>query len=69
MEAEFGDVLFALLNYARFKKIDADSALERTNKKFITRFQYIENAAAAQNNSVSDMSLNELEKLWEESKG
>ena len=69
MEAEFGDVLFALLNYARFKKIDADSALERTNKKFITRFQYIENAAAAQNNSVSNMSLNELEKLWEESKG
>lgn len=69
MEAEFGDVLFALLNYARFKKIDADSALERTNKKFITRFQYIENAAAAQNTSVSDMSLNELEKLWEESKG
>ena len=69
MEAEFGDVLFALLNYARFKKIDADSALERTNKKFITRFQYIESAAAAQNISVSDMSLNELEKLWEESKG
>ena len=68
MEAEFGDVLFALLNYARFKKIDADSALERTNKKFITRFQYIENAAAAQNTSVSEMSLNELEKLWEESK-
>ncbi len=69
MEAEFGDVLFALLNYARFKKIDADSALERTNKKFITRFQYIEEAAIAQNTSVSDMSLHELEKLWEESKG
>lgn len=68
MEAEFGDVLFALLNYARFKKIDADSALERTNKKFITRFQYIEEAAIAQNTSVSDMSLHELEKLWEESK-
>lgn len=68
MEQEFGDVLFALLNYARFKNIDADSALERTNKKFMERFRYMEEQATIQGRSVSDMSLTELEALWQESK-
>ena len=68
MEAEFGDVLFALLNYARFKAIDADSALERTNKKFIERFQYIENTAAQEGRNVSEMTLAEMERLWQSSK-
>jgi XTP/dITP diphosphohydrolase len=68
MEQEFGDVLFALLNYARFKNIDADSALERTNKKFMERFRYMEEHATAQGRAVSDMTLAELEALWQESK-
>lgn len=68
MEQEFGDVLFALLNYARFKNIDADSALERTNKKFMERFRYMEEQATIQGRSVSEMSLTELEALWQESK-
>ena len=68
MEAEFGDVLFTLLNYARFKGIDADSALERTNKKFINRFQYIEAIAAEKGSSVSELSLEEMEDLWQASK-
>lgn len=68
MEQEFGDVLFALLNYARFKNIDADSALERTNKKFMERFRYMEEQATIKGRSVSDMSLTELEALWQESK-
>lgn len=68
MEQEFGDVLFALLNYARFKNIDADSALERTNKKFMERFRYMEERATAQGRAVSDMTLAELEALWQESK-
>jgi len=68
MEQEFGDVLFALLNYARFKNIDADSALERTNKKFMERFRYMEERATAQGRAVSDITLAELEALWQESK-
>jgi XTP/dITP diphosphohydrolase len=68
MEQEFGDVLFALLNYARFKNIDADSALERTNKKFMERFRYMEEHATAQGRAVSDITLAELEALWQESK-
>ena len=68
MEAEFGDILFALLNFARFKHIDADSALERTNKKFIKRFQFIETAAEKNGKSVAEMTLDEMESLWQKSK-
>lgn len=68
MEAEFGDILFALLNFARFKHIDADSALERTNKKFIKRFQFIEEAAEKNGKSVAEMTLDEMESLWQKSK-
>ena len=68
MEAEFGDILFALLNFARFKHIDADSALERTNKKFIKRFQFIEAAAEKNRKSVAEMTLDEMESLWQKSK-
>lgn len=68
MEAEFGDILFALLNFARFKHIDADSALERTNKKFIKRFQFIEAAAEKNGKSVAEMTLDEMESLWQKSK-
>ena len=68
MEAEFGDVLFSMINYARFLKIDPESALERTNKKFSKRFQFLEKAAAAQNRSLSEMSLDEMDVIWEQAK-
>ncbi|WP_420379094.1 nucleoside triphosphate pyrophosphohydrolase [Gilvibacter sp.] len=68
MEAEFGDVLFSMINYARFLKIDPESALERTNKKFSKRFQFLEKAAAAQNRSLSQMSLDEMDLIWEQAK-
>ena len=68
MEDEFVYVLLSLLNYARFKNIDADSALERTNKKFVKRFQYMEDNIAAQGKKISEMPLDELEKLWQSSK-
>lgn len=62
---EFGDVLFAMINYARFLNIDPEAALERTNKKFIRRFQYIEQNAAK---NLSDLSLDEMDQLWDEAK-
>lgn len=68
MEAEFGDVLFSMINYARFLKIDPESALERTNKKFSKRFQFLEKVAAAQNRSLSEMSLDEMDLIWEQAK-
>lgn len=68
MEAEFGDVLFSMINYARFLKIDPESALERTNKKFSKRFQFLEKVAAAQNKSLSEMSLDEMDLIWEQAK-
>ena len=68
MEAEFGDVLFSMINYARFLKIDPESALERTNKKFSKRFQFLEKAAAAQKRSLSEMSLQEMDQIWEQAK-
>jgi len=68
MEAEFGDVLFSMINYARFLKIDPESALERTNKKFIKRFQYLEEKAKSVNKSLQDMSLAEMDIFWEEAK-
>lgn len=61
IEAEFGDVLFSLINYARFLKVNPEDALERTNKKFITRFQYLERKAAESGKSLRDMTLAEME--------
>ena len=67
--AEFGDVLFSLINYARFLKVNPEDALERTNKKFITRFQYLERKAAERGKSLRDMTLAEMESYWQEAKG
>jgi len=67
-EAEFGDLLFGLINYARFVNIDPESALERTNKKFISRFEYLEKAATEQGTELKNMSLEEMETLWQSSK-
>jgi len=64
IEEEFGDVLFALINYARFVKVDPERALEQTNKKFIRRFQQVENMAAEQGKSLHDMTLWEMDALW-----
>ena len=64
IEEEFGDVLFALINYARFIKVDPERALELTNKKFIRRFTQIEEMAAARGKSLHDMSLTEMDELW-----
>ena len=64
MEDEFGDLLFALTNYARFVGINPDDALERTNKKFISRFQYIETESAKDGFNIQDMSLDEMETYW-----
>ena len=69
IEAEFGDVLFSLINYARFLKVNPEDALERTNKKFIARFQYLERRAAESGKSLRDMTLAEMEAYWQEAKG
>lgn len=68
MEAEFGDVLFSLINYARFLKINPEDALERTNKKFIKRFMYLESKATELGKDLSNMSLAEMDVFWEEAK-
>ena len=68
MESEFGDVLFSMVNYARFLKINPENALERTNKKFIKRFQYLEQKAKALGKTMSDMTLVEMDVFWEEAK-
>ena len=68
IEAEFGDVLFSLINYARFLKINPENALERTNKKFIKRFQYLEEKAKEKNKPLTEMSLAEMDIFWEEAK-
>lgn len=64
MEAEFGDLMFALVNYSRFLGIDAENALERTNKKFIRRFRGMEEMAGAQGRKLTDMDLAEMDGLW-----
>lgn len=69
IEAEFGDMLFSLINYARFLKVNPEDALERTNKKFIARFQYLERKAAESGKSLRDMTLAEMETYWQEAKG
>ena len=68
IEDEMGDVFFSLVNFARFLQVDADSALERTNKKFIRRFTAIEAVATAQNRSLQDMSLTEMDAIWNDIK-
>ncbi|RNC84886.1 MAG: nucleoside triphosphate pyrophosphohydrolase [Winogradskyella sp.] len=68
IENEFGDVLFSMVNYARFLKVNPENALERTNKKFIKRFQYLEEKAKSLNKSLKDMSLAEMDIYWEEAK-
>lgn len=68
IEQEFGDTLFALINYARFIDVNPETALERTNKKFINRFQFIEEKALQQGRSLKDMTLEEMDKIWNEAK-
>jgi XTP/dITP diphosphohydrolase len=65
---EFGDLLFALVNYARFEGINPDDALELTNKKFKHRFEYIEQRAKAQGKNMKDMTLGEMDAIWNEAK-
>lgn len=67
-EAEFGDLLFSLVNYARFIHLNPETALERTNKKFIKRFQYLEQKAKEANKNLKDMTLAEMDVYWEEAK-
>ncbi len=68
IESEFGDVLFSMINYARFIGVNPENALERTNKKFIKRFQFLEKAAKKEGKEISDMSLVEMDVYWENSK-
>ncbi|OCX52885.1 nucleoside triphosphate pyrophosphohydrolase [Mucilaginibacter sp. PPCGB 2223] len=67
-EGEFGDLLFSLINYARFIDINPENALEKTNKKFIKRFQYLENKAKESGKQLRDMTLAEMDVFWEEAK-
>lgn len=68
MEAEFGDVLFSMINYARFLNINPEDALERTNKKFINRFQYLEAKATELGKPLMEMTLAEMNVFWNEAK-
>ena len=68
VESEFGDVLFSMINYARFLNVNPENALERTNKKFINRFQYLESKAKESGKTLKDMTLGEMDVYWEEAK-
>ncbi len=68
IEAEFGDLLFSIVNAARLYKIDPDTALERTNRKFIKRFKYLEEKVKLDGRSLKNMKLEEMNEIWEESK-
>ena len=68
MEDEFGDVLFSLINYARFKEINPENALAKTNQKFIQRFQLMENLIQEEGKEISDMQLDEMDVYWEKAK-
>ncbi|MDR3678770.1 MAG: nucleoside triphosphate pyrophosphohydrolase [Flavipsychrobacter sp.] len=68
IEEEMGDVLFSLINYARFINVDPEQALEKTNKKFIRRFQYIEEKARGQGADLQQMTLEQMDALWNEAK-
>lgn len=67
-EAEFGDILFSLINYARFEGIDPEKALERTNKKFKDRFEFIEEKCLEENIDINQLSLAEMDQFWNEAK-
>lgn len=68
IESEFGDVLFSMINYARFLQVNPEDALERTNKKFIKRFQYLEGKAKEIGKPLSEMTLAEMDVFWEQAK-
>jgi XTP/dITP diphosphohydrolase len=68
MEAEFGDLFFSLINAARLYKINPDNALERTNQKFIRRFNYLEEHTLKEGHSLKDMTLEEMDRIWDEAK-
>jgi tetrapyrrole methylase family protein/MazG family protein len=68
LAAEIGDLLFALVNLARWKKVDAESVLRETNARFKRRFAYIENGAREQGRNLSELSLDEMESLWQQAK-
>ena len=68
LEQEFGDVFFALINYARFLKVNPEDALEKTNKNFISRFNYMERKILEQGKALADCSLNEMDVFWNEAK-
>lgn len=69
IESEFGDLLFSMINYSRFINVNPEEALERTNKKFIKRFQHLEKSATAAGRKLSDMTLEEMDVYWNEAKG
>ncbi|MBS1622969.1 MAG: nucleoside triphosphate pyrophosphohydrolase [Bacteroidetes bacterium] len=69
IEDEFGDLMFALVNYSRFLNVDPETALERTNQKFLKRFRYIEEVAAGQGRALTDMTLGEMDAIWNVAKG
>ena len=68
IEEEFGDILFALVNISRFLKINPEFALTKAIKKFINRFEYIEKSALSEGKALSEMSLEEMDLLWDEAK-
>lgn len=68
LEGEFGDLFFALVNASRLYGIDPESALERTNKKFIRRFNYMEEKAAAEGHTLHELPLEKMEEYWQEAK-
>lgn len=68
VESEFGDVLFSMINYARFIDVDPEMALERTNKKFIKRFQYLESESKKDGKELSEMTLEEMDEYWNAAK-
>ncbi len=68
IEAEMGDLLFSVINVARLYKVNPENALERTNRKFINRFNHIEAAATAAGKNIRDLTLGEMEQLWQEAK-
>jgi XTP/dITP diphosphohydrolase len=68
MEKEFGDLLFSLINYARFIGVNPEDALERTNKKFIRRFKHIEDQSKKNGKNLQELSLKEMDAFWDEAK-
>jgi tetrapyrrole methylase family protein/MazG family protein len=68
IEEEMGDVFFALVNVARFKKVEPEQALQHSNNKFIRRFEYIEEKAKASGQDIQNLTLEEMDQIWEEAK-